>query len=432
RIEHVPQDLRSERLESVRRLGPAETAYPKVTFHKQVLERDQHADAVLLGPGHPLYAAVDEKLNQQLADPSAGSGQGLTGGVALFTDATTTAPYRLHFLEFEIRGETPSSGTHPNTVLHAELVAVREDADSFSLAPSDTLHDLAPLPTTDRPQSAISNPQSAMDFLKSGYQLEKRLRVQAERQKFAQIIRDYLARSFDARIGDAERRVMALRAREAQGETEVALARQRAESDLGDLHRARSERLNGLERLTIARNGPVRHIATLVVFPITLLRSEASLDAEADAASRDAALVGIGAVSAARQKEIELAAMRIVLDYERARGWEPVDISHIHGPGFDIRSFGPADPATGVRPVRRIEVKGRQRGWPILLTRNEWLKAKQLGESYWLYVVWNPTEPGAAPVTIQNPAQRLEHIAREVRAISHWEVSAEAIVQVGL
>jgi hypothetical protein len=119
--------------------------------------------------------------------------------------------------------------------------------------------------------------------------------------------------------------------------------------------------------------------------------------------------------------------MRVVTAHELARGWEPIDISHIHGPGFDIRSLGPADPATGLRPVRRIEVKGRRRGQPILLTRNEWLKARQLGDSYWLYVIWDPAAPGAEPVTIQNPGFALEQAAREVRSISHWTVSARAI-----
>jgi len=77
--------------------------------------------------------------------------------------------------------------------------------------------------------------------------------------------------------------------------------------------------------------------------------------------------------------------------------------------------------------VRRIEVKGRKRGEPIHLTRNEWLKARQLGATYWLYVVWSPAETGAAPIVIQNPGFALEHAAREVRAISHVEVPAEAI-----
>jgi len=33
----------------------------RLTFHKDTLDDDQHLDAVLFGPGHPLYAAVDER-----------------------------------------------------------------------------------------------------------------------------------------------------------------------------------------------------------------------------------------------------------------------------------------------------------------------------------------------------------------------------------
>src|SRR5262249_46522207 len=78
RIEHVLADLRSDRLQAVRKLGKPETSYRKVTFHKEHLDQDQHLDAVLTGPGHELYAAVDEKLNEQLAP--------LVGRVAVYID----------------------------------------------------------------------------------------------------------------------------------------------------------------------------------------------------------------------------------------------------------------------------------------------------------------------------------------------------------
>lgn len=67
RVEHVLADLRSDRLVSVRRLGKPEVAYRKITFHKEHLDLDQHLDAVLVGPGHPLYASVDERLNELLS-----------------------------------------------------------------------------------------------------------------------------------------------------------------------------------------------------------------------------------------------------------------------------------------------------------------------------------------------------------------------------
>ena len=47
RIEHVLADLRSDRLQAVRKLGKADQSYRKVTFRKEHLEQDQHLDAVL-------------------------------------------------------------------------------------------------------------------------------------------------------------------------------------------------------------------------------------------------------------------------------------------------------------------------------------------------------------------------------------------------
>ncbi len=401
RVEHVPQDLRSERLDAVRRLGKPESSYRKITFQKQALETDQGQDAQLLGPGHPLYAVADEKLNASLAD--------VKGGVGVFFDPNTRTPYRVHFVEMDIKGEP--SPSRPNRTLYSELLAVQEQEDRFSLVPAEVLHDLAPHP---KPLSRVPriDPQGALDFVKASYQLEQRFRIQQERQHYAQVVRDYLTKSFDARIRASENRVMALRAREAAGETAVALARQQAEDDLRDLQRTRVERLAGLDRLTIARSGPVRHLATVLVLP----------------PGESAAIPAEWIEDEEAKREIELAAMRVVLEYERARGWEPFDVSNAHDRcGFDIRSLGPADVATGQRPVRRIEVKGRQRGQPIRLTTNEWLKARQLAQSYFLYVVWDPKQSGASPLIVQDPGHALEHGAREIRTISHIELPVKAI-----
>ena len=237
--------------------------------------------------------------------------------------------------------------------------------------------------------------------------------MQEERRRYTGIVRDYLTSSFEARIRAAEGRVMSLRARELAGEAEVALARQRAEQDLADLGRARGERLGGLDRLAITRPGPVRLLATALVLPPEGVLAEALPPGEPDA----------DAIRAS-----DLAAMGVVMAFERARGWEPHDVSRLHDKcGFDIRSFGPADPATGQRPVRRIEVKGRRRGQPVRMTANEWLKARQLADSYWLYVVWDPTTPARELIHVPDPGHRLEHVAREVRSVSHMELTSEAL-----
>ena len=122
RVEHVLADLRSERLDAVRRMGKAEPTYRKLTFHKAHLDQDQHVDAVLLGPGHALYAAVDEKLNERLA--------ALTGATAVFVETTAEPPYLLHFFELSIRGQNTKGEPQ---ALYGELVAVREETATMRL-----------------------------------------------------------------------------------------------------------------------------------------------------------------------------------------------------------------------------------------------------------------------------------------------------------
>lgn len=410
RIEHVLADLRSDRLSAIRQLGKPETSYRKVTFHKDHLEQDQHVDAVLLGPGHPLYSAVDEKLNERLAS--------IVGGTAFFIEAAAAAPYLLYFFEISIRGQNTKAIPQD---LYGELVAVREEtavtAERFSVVPASVLLDL---PIHPQPPASLSPIDStpAADFLKATYQQERREACQKERRHFVEVCRDYLEKSFTARIHAAQDRVMALRAREANA-PEIALARQRAENELTDLTRLRDERMEGLKRLEVARHGPVRHLATAVVIPATAEGVPAPTDLLLDELDPET------------KRKIEIAAEDVVIAYETTRGWETERVGHLKI-GFDIRSLGPADAQTGYRDpvsgVRRIEVKGRRKGQAIRLTTNEWYKAQQLGDSFWLYVVWDPLQnPDPTPIMIQNPAKYLEHAAKPVVSARFYDFAADAI-----
>jgi hypothetical protein len=126
-----------------------------------------------------------------------------------------------------------------------------------------------------------------------------------------------------------------------------------------------------------------------------------------------------------------LAAEDRVVDYEVSNGRECERVGHLKI-GFDIRSRGQPDSATGQYELRRIEVKGRVKGQPIRLTTNEWYKAEQLGESYWLYVVWDPLSTSPELNVIQNPAKVLDHATREVLATRFFEIGADAIQQAAL
>jgi superfamily II DNA or RNA helicase len=407
RIEHVLADLRSERLASVRKLGKAEQEYRKVTFHKEVLDQDAHVDAVLVGPGHSLYAAVDEKLNEQLTHAG--------GGTALFLDAQASAPYRLHFFEITIKGKD-SRGTE--VPLYAEVLAVRDEAGEFEIVPADVLLDLAPHPDKWNQVEPV-DPQPAMDHLKSTYQLECRTRCQQERQRFSAIVRDYLERSFTARIRKAQERYMGLMAELGQ-RAEYKLAADEAKKYLDDLERTKRERLAGLDRLQIARTGPVRHLATALV-----LTPDANVAAQMGTLCREP--------DTELRMRKERRAEDIVIEHLVAEGFPRDRIERVGSQkiGFDIRAHRISDPATGQIEVRRVEVKGYTRGNDIQLTVNEWYKAQQLALTYWLYVVWNPLEDGHELVRIHNPAAKLDHAKKEVVVARMFCIPAQAIDQHG-
>ena len=72
-----------------------------------------------------------------------------------------------------------------------------------------------------------------------------------------------------------------------------------------------------------------------------------------------------------------------------------------------------------------VEVKGRKRGQAIRLTTNEWYKAQQLDDTYWLYVVWDPLHgPDPTPLMIRNPAKHLDHAKKLVVAARYFDVPA--------
>ncbi len=403
RVSYVKEEFRSNNLESVRRLGTPEKEYLKLTFYKEQLSAPVHQDADLLSPGHPLFAAIIERLDNQLWEKIAQHS-------AVFIDADAKQPYRINFFEVQVAG-VGSQGK--DTVLKARLCAVAEKSNGeLALISPDCLHDLAPV--SSYLDSAIHSPtpqeqQKVENWLKVKIQRPLMDLERSQRQRELQIRQDYLQKAMESAIKEAERTKMKLASKVAQGDETYRVARDNAQNKVRDLRERYKNKQNQLDYLKIIRPGRVAYLGTALVHP----------------APAEVAHPGMR-----NDPEVEAFAMEYVMNYERDRSWEPEDISKKQdGSGFDIRSVGPID-VTGIAPVRRIEVKGRaQHNQEVSLTVNEWRKAQQLGESYWLYIVWGCNTVNPQLLMIQNPAKVLAGDAKEIKQVTRYIVGAEALQQ---
>ena len=77
---------------------------------------------------------------------------------------------------------------------------------------------------------------------------------------------------------------------------------------------------------------------------------------------------------------------------------------------------------------RKVRFLGRLKSNPVL----DRYKATQLGDSYWLYVVWDPLGDKPELVVIRNPAAKLDAVKKEIVAARYFDITANAIEKVAM
>ena len=119
--------------------------------------------------------------------------------------------------------------------------------------------------------------------------------------------------------------------------------------------------------------------------------------------------------------ETEMTAMRVAMDYEKARGCQVFDV-HEQNLGYDVTSL---DLKSG--ELRLIEVKGLAAATgDILLTPNERRTAEDRPDCYWLYVVTNCAAAPQLQEPIANPARFPWH---EESKVQHYRLNVDAMTQ---
>jgi superfamily II DNA or RNA helicase len=403
RIEHVPQALRSDRLSAVQRLDRPQKAYRKLTFLKEQRARAEHEDAVLLSPGHPLFAAVNESLREKLA--------AVEGASAVFAAPWAVEPYAIHFFLHSVTGLATSGKPE---VVFAEIAAVVDTpGGGFERAPADVLHDLTPVDQA-TPGESLKSPdnahvRSAEDFLRLRVQQPRVAQERAQRLKQAEVRSAYLVEALDAESRRLESSWLELDHRVSSGEENARIALDAAVRRREELGRRREEKLRGFEQLGIVKPGPVAYLGSALIVP------PEGVDDEAAAAMRN-------------DPEVELAAMGWAMAEERREGWDPDDVSQARdGSGFDIRSVL-HDEQGRVVDVRRIEVKGRApHHGDVSLCRTEWIAARRHGEKYWLYVIYGAKSGSPRGIKIRDPYARLHDQVRKVTQVTSFYIPGAAI-----
>ncbi|MBI1983909.1 MAG: DUF3883 domain-containing protein, partial [Acidobacteria bacterium] len=119
--------------------------------------------------------------------------------------------------------------------------------------------------------------------------------------------------------------------------------------------------------------------------------------------------------------ETEAAAMRLVMEYERAQGRVVTDV-HEKNLGYDITSLD-----INAGELRLIEVKGLGAATGrILLTPNERRVAEDRRDCYWLYVVTNCDKQPQLQEPIKDPARIAWH---EVVKVQHYWLEVNAMTK---
>jgi hypothetical protein len=384
-LRDVPRSL-------VRRFGEPKKRYRRFTFHKE-RAKSEHAASLtpeFVAPGHPLFEAVRYQAEDRFTSA-------LREG-AVFYDPEGREG-RLWFLRGSVRdGHGDVVGERLFAVFEAEdgdleqwSLTVLLDLDGAEESPNIALKDAMP-------EARKRVIDWSLDHCLDPYFEE----LTERRTREAEIKRRYLTRSFNTRISASMKKIGQHKRREQEGANmEMAIRQEQMRKD--ELIERRERRLAEVtsERYLSPRTPEVVGVAVVLPQPRELKDARGGMRSS---------------------EEVERIAMEVAMAHERQRGWRPEDVSE-ENLGFDVRSHGPGD------EMQRIEVKGRAGEGAVRLSPNEWLKAQQLGETFWLYIVVNcASEPRLW--VMQDPASRLEP-EEEVQVTSYrvehsaWRAIAE-------
>lgn len=404
---------------------PVLQRYERVCFDKPYCNVQGQVPAALIAPGHPLLEATIDLVRERhvdvlkrgsvfIDDSDFGTEARLLfyvedsvqDGVILPNGSKRVISKRIHFLEIMEDGTAENAGYAPYLDYRAakeeEQAAVRGFLNS-----QQWLH-------TNVEEIAVGY---AISQVIPAHVSEVRERKTKLIDKTTKAVKERLT----AEIQYWDFRSADLKMKESAGKTNAKLNSQMAARRAEELEARMQKRLAELETEKLISAMPPVVVGGAIVIPRGLLNN---LTGKPDTF----------VIDAMARREIELIAMKAVMDAETSLGFIPRDVSTLKC-GYDVESLIPLEKrgADG-SPLRFIEVKGRAKGAEtVTVSKNEILTAFNKPDEYILAIV-EVDGANTSTVYLKKPfRERPDFAATSVNyAITELTNGAEVILQRGL
>ncbi|MBP7559239.1 MAG: DUF3883 domain-containing protein, partial [Armatimonadetes bacterium] len=379
------------------RLLPLYESYPPELRRRFTVQRPAEGEpAIYLHPGERFFDAYREHFCARFGDDA------LRG--AIFADPLAERPYFFHVACVQVaRAADPDlvEAYGREEIIEERLLGFRHEVGgAMEEYPVEALMLLEPPATVSASQWALAAKAEAS-------REEARLSALRQAQTSAAEHRSALA----ATLGDREQ---FLRRGYAYQEAELAERRSRLRAspearDRGEVTAVKQQQQALAQRRDRAL-AVLRHEPDLIEGRFLYFVAHALVVPSSDPVDRER-----------HDKEIEAIAVRVATSYEESLGAVVEDVSDPRrAMGFDLLSHRPnEDPLS-------IEVKGRRAIGDVQLSENEWARAANLRDRYWLYVVYDCASASPRLLRIQDPFSKLLLNVRFRVTIDQAEVFAAA------
>ncbi|MCC6545654.1 DUF3883 domain-containing protein [Candidatus Sumerlaeota bacterium] len=386
-------------------------SYPHPQNQKLSIYRPgDRQSCIWVHPGEPVFERFRELVRQKLGK------EALKG--AIFVDPTAEAPYLFHLARLSVirKGDPEFSELSREETVECRLVGLRQsESGDIRICPVEHLlllrggQGLPPLA-----QRLAVEASKLIDHAQAylAERICRSLAVECRERRVASLPEreSFVKRGFDFQEAElaAARTKMSQKSR--TGSKGAAAELTHIKNQQRDLDTRRTRALTMLRREPeLLVPGQVNFFAHALVIPAT---DPAQLE------WRDANVEQIAMDLAKAHEEAEGATVRYVHTRALARAASMPD-----HPGFDMLSTRPGN------NQRCIEVKGCIGVSEIEITDNEWAKACNLRDKYWLYVVYHCGTPTPQLVRVQDPFAKL--LVRPFKKTQNVVRTINAMVETG-